>query len=258
MISPLAFVSPDATIGNNVTIAPFAYVEEGVVIGDNCTIHAHASILSGTTLGQGNKVYQGAVLGAEPQDFRYKGEPTQVVIGDNNTFRENVVVNRSSRVGGATTIGNENFFCEGSHLAHDSVVESNCILANGVKVAGDCLIQDHAILSNLVAMNEGTSVGAGAMVQGGVVITRDVPPYIIASNSPISYGGVNVKILISYCKFSQETLSDLAMAYNFIYGLNISLLDALSMIENEMTQSPEVRNIIEFARHSKLGLIPKA
>lgn len=120
MISEKAYIAPGAKIGKNVTIYPFAYIEDDVVIGDDCIIYPYVSIMRGTVMGRGNKVYQNTVLGAEPQDFNHKGEATRLVIGDENIFRENVVVNRATYTDGETRIGNRNFFMEGVHISHDT------------------------------------------------------------------------------------------------------------------------------------------
>ena len=134
MISPLAHVDPSAKIGNNVTIHPFAYIDRNVVIGDDCEIMPYASIMSGTRMGKANRVFQGAVLGAEPQDFHYKGGDTLCVIGDNNVIRENVVVNRATYADGQTQIGNNSFLHEGVHICHDTNVGNLFVLGYGCKV----------------------------------------------------------------------------------------------------------------------------
>ena len=138
MISEKAYIAPGAKIGKNVTIYPFAYIEDDVVIGDDCVIYPYVSIMRGTTMGRGNKVYQNTVLGAEPQDFNHKGEATRLVIGDENIFRENVVVNRATFTDGETRIGNRNFFMEGVHISHDTKVDDYITFGYGTKVAGDC------------------------------------------------------------------------------------------------------------------------
>ena len=120
MISDKAYIAPGAKLGKNVTVYPFAYIEDDVVIGDDCIIYPGVSIMKGTRMGRGNKVYQNTVLGAEPQDFNYKGDDTALVIGDENIFRENVVINRATFKDGETRIGNRNFFMEGVHISHDT------------------------------------------------------------------------------------------------------------------------------------------
>ena len=152
-ISDKAYVDPKAKIGNNVTIYPFAYIEGDVVIGDNCVIYPYVSIMNGTRMGKGNKVYQNTVLGAEPQDFNHKGDNTCLEIGDENIFRENVVINRATFADGKTVIGNRNFFMEGVHVSHDTKVDDYCTFGYGTKVAGDCDIHSGVIFSSGVIVN---------------------------------------------------------------------------------------------------------
>ena len=138
MISPLAYVDPEAKLGKNVTVQPFAYIEKNVEIGDDCVIMSYASILQGTKMGKGNKVHQNAVLGAEPQDFHYTGEESSLIIGDNNDIRENVVISRATFAGNATKIGNGNYLMDKVHLCHDVQINNNCVVGIGTTIAGEC------------------------------------------------------------------------------------------------------------------------
>ena len=149
-ISPQAYVNPAARLGDNVTIYPFAYIEGDVQIGDGCVIYPYVSLMDGTRLGKNNNIHQGTVLAALPQDFDYCGEKTELVIGDNNTIRENVVINRATHSTGKTIIGNGNFIMEGVHISHDTVICDKCVIGYGTKIAGDCIIQNNAILSSNV------------------------------------------------------------------------------------------------------------
>lgn len=139
-ISPKAVVSPKAKIGNNVKIYPFVYIEDYVEIGDDCVIFPFVSILNGTKMGHTNMVHQGSVLGALPQDFKFTGERTELIIGNNNVIRENVIINRATHEGGQTVIGNENFLMEGVHISHDTKVGDKNVFGYGTKIAGDCEI----------------------------------------------------------------------------------------------------------------------
>ncbi len=254
MISPLAFVSPEAKIGQNVTIHPFAYIDADVEIGDNCVIMPSASIMAGTRMGKNNQVSQGCVLGAMPQDFAYKGDKTTLQIGDNNVFRENVVVNRATCAGGSTVIGNGNFVFEGVHISHDTKVADNCVFGYGTKIAGNCLVQSNAIFSTCVILDQGCRVGAWSMIQGGCHVNRDVPPYIIAARHPISYYGINT-VVLSHEGFSSDTISVIAQAYSMIYQSNTSVLDAVLKIKEQMDLTPEIENILSFINESKRGII---
>jgi acyl-ACP--UDP-N-acetylglucosamine O-acyltransferase len=153
MISDHVVIDPSVKIGKNVTIYPFVYIEKNVTIGDDCVIFPYVSIMEGTTLGKNNHVHQNAVLGAIPQDFNYKGDATELVIGDNNTIRENVVINRATFKGHQTRIGNGNFLLEGVHVLHDTQIGNRCVFGYGSKIAGNCEIQDGVILSSNVIIN---------------------------------------------------------------------------------------------------------
>ena len=171
-ISDKAYIDPKAKIGKNVTIYPFAYIEGDVVIGDDCIIYPYVSIMNGVRMGRANKVYQNTVLAAEPQDFNYRGDATELVIGDENIFRENVVVNRATFKDGQTRIGNRNFFMEGVHVSHDTKIGDYCTFGYGTKVAGDCVISSGIMFSSSVIINPGVRVGGGSLVTSGVRITQ--------------------------------------------------------------------------------------
>lgn len=256
MISPKAEIDPKAIIGKNVTIYPFAYIEADVEIGDDCVIYPFVSIMSGTKMGRGNKVHQGAVLGALPQDFNFRGEDSELIIGDNNIIRENVVINRATHTGGQTVIGNRNFLMEGVHISHDTKVADACVFGYGTKIAGDCDIHSGVIFSSSVIENPQTRVGIGAMVQSGCRFSRDIPPYIVASGSPITYGGINSTILGNH-GISEKVQDHIANAYRLIFHGQTSVFDAIMQVKDQVPDSPEIRNIIDFVENTKLGIISK-
>ena len=244
MISDKAYIAPGAKIGKNVTIYPFAYIEDDVVIGDDCVIFPYASIMRGTKLGRGNKVYQNTVLGAEPQDFDYNGAETSLIIGDENIFRENVVVNRATFADGETRIGNRNFFMEGVHISHDT------------KVAGDCEIHSAAIFSSGVIINSNVRIGSASMVTSGVRISKDVPPFIVATDNPVRYGGVNDTLLKS-SETPEKVIGHIANAYRLVFHGQTSVFDAINQIKEQVPKGKEINAIIHFLESSKLGIISK-
>ena len=254
-ISPKAEISPNAKIGNNCKIFPFVYIEDDVVIGDNCIIFPFVSICSGTRMGNNNKIHQGSVIAALPQDFDFRGEKTECIIGDNNIIRENVVINRATHTGGQTVIGNDNVLMEGSHISHDTKVGNRCVFGYGTKIAGDCQIQDGVIFSSSVIENANTRVGRGAMIQAGTTFSKDVPPYIVCTKRS-EYGGVNFSMGRAY-GVDEKTLKHIANAYRLVYLSNTSLFDAVKQIEDQVPDGPEIRNIIEFMRATQLGMVGK-
>ena len=254
MISPLAYIHPEAIIGENVEIAPFVYIDKNVVIGDNNKIMSNVSILYGARIGNGNTIFPGAVISAVPQDLKFQGEETTAEIGDNNTIRENVTVNRGTAAKGKTVVGSNNLLMEGVHVAHDAIVGSNCIIGNSTKMAGEIIIDDNAIVSAAVLMHQFCRVGSYVMLQGGSRFSKDIPPYIIAGRDPIAYCGINIVGLRRH-GFSNELIDNVHNAYRIIYQSGLNVSDALEKVKNEIPSSPEIEYIIEFVQSSKRGII---
>lgn len=255
-ISDKAYIDPQAKIGNNVTIYPFAYIEGDVVIGDDCIIYPYASVMNGTRMGRGNRVFQNTVLGAEPQDFNYRGDASQLIIGDENIFRENVVINRATFKEGTTRIGNRNFFMEGVHVSHDTKVDDYCTFGYGTKVAGDCEIRSGCIFSSSVIINPNVRIGGGSMVTSGVRISKDVPPFIIATHNPVTYGGVNRKLLED-SGTPENVIGHIANAYRLVFHGQTSLFDAVNQIKEQVPDGKEVRAIVKFLSKAEHGIITK-
>lgn len=255
MISPLAYVDPEAKLGKNVTVQPFAYIEKGVEIGDDCVIMPCASILKGTKMGKGNKVHQNAVLGTEPQDFHYKGEESELIIGDNNDIRENVVISRATHTGDATRIGNGNFLMDRVHLCHDVAIGNNCVVGIGTTIAGECKLDDCAILSNNVTLHQHCHIGTWTLLQSGCRVSKDVPPYVIMSGNPVAYHGVNALVLSQHNNTPEKVLRHIVNAYRLIYQGNFSLQDAVQKIIEQVPMSDEIENIVAFVKQSERGIV---
>lgn len=255
-ISPKAYVSPKAKIGDGCKIFPFAYIEDDVVIGDNCLIFPFTSILDGTRMGNGNFVHQGSVVAAIPQDFNFRGEPSECIIGDNNIIRENVVINRATHTGGQTVIGNHNFLMEGSHISHDTKVADGCVFGYGTKIAGDCEIQKSAVFSSSVIENAGTRVGEGALILAGTAFSKDVPPYVIVGKTPVEYIGVN-STLGKALGADDKILKHIANAYRLVFRGQTSVFDAALQIKQQVPDGPQVRKIVEFLQSTKVGIVTK-
>ncbi len=256
MISTLAYVNPEAKIGKNATIHPFAYIDKDVVIGDDCVIMPYVSIMAGTRMGKGNKVFQHAVLGAEPQEMNYNGEDTLLIIGDNNHIRENVVIARSIYSDGrATTIGNDNFLMDKAHLCHDVKIGNHCVVGISSTLAGECTLDDCAILSGNVVLYQHSHVGSWSLIQGGTRISKDVPPYVMIAGNPPTYRGVNATVLMKHHDVEEKTLRHIVNAYRLVYQGNFSLHDALGKIEAQVPMGPEIQHILDFCKASKHGIV---
>lgn len=254
MISPLAHVDPSAKIGQNVKIYPFAFIDKDVEIGDNCEIYPYASLMPGTRMGKDCRVFQGAIVSAEPQDFRFKGESSLCVIGDKVTIREQVIINRSIHAGGETRIGGDTFVMAKSHIGHDTVIEGRSVVGNGVTIAGDCKVGKCVILSSNAVLHEGSKVGDWVMVKGGCRINGNVPPYIIVAHNPVDYFGVNAYVMRKH-GFTDAQIDDIAKAYRNIYQSGISVFNALRRIEADLDPS-EIRDaILTFVRSNDLKIV---
>lgn len=257
MISKLAHVDPSAKIADNVTIHAFAYIDKDVEIGEGCEIFPYASIIRGTRMGCNNKVYQGAVVGADPQDFRWKGEDTYCYIGDNNIIREQVIINRGIHSDGGTHIGNGCFIMAETHIGHDSHIAGRCVLGNGVKIAGSVFVDECSILSSNAVLHEGANVGKWVFVKGGCRISSNVPPFTIMAHNPVEYYGINATIMKKDGHFTDAQVEDAAKAYRHIYQTQTSTFNALRRIEADIDEGPIREAIVGYVRSHNLRLAGK-
>ncbi len=254
MISPLAHVDPSAKLGKNVTIHPFAYIDANVEIGDDCEIMPYASIINGTRLGKNNKIYQYSIIGADPQDFRWKKQASYCSIGDNNVIRENVIINRGFNSEKGTTIGNDCFIMAAVHIGHDTVIEGKSVLGNSVVIAGETRVGKCCILSSSVMLHENSHVGDWVLIKGGCRISGNVPPFVIMAHNPASYFGVNAFVLRKH-GYSEEQVDNIAKAYRHVYQTGTSVFNAMKRIEADIDQSDERQKILDFIVESKLKLV---
>ncbi|MCM1067096.1 MAG: acyl-ACP--UDP-N-acetylglucosamine O-acyltransferase [Muribaculaceae bacterium] len=254
MISPLAYVDPKAQLGNDVIVHPFAYIDADTVIGDGCEILPYASVMHGTTLGKKVKVYQGAIVGADPQDFRWKGCASHCFVGDNTIIREHVIINRGITGEGGTSIGANSFVFADSHIGHDTHIADKCVIGNAVTIAGDVHVDTGSILSSSVVLHEGVHVGKLALIKGGTRISSNVPPFAILAHNPVAYYGVNAIVLRKHGGFTEEQIDDIAKAYRHIYQTQTSLFNALRRIEDDIDDSPVRKEILDFIRANELKL----
>ncbi len=254
MIPQNCHVDPSAKIGANVTIHPFAFIDQDVEIGDNTVIMPFTSIIRGTRIGANCKVYQGAIIGADPQDFRWKGQKTYCIIGDGTTIRENVIINRSINEGQATRIGSECFIMAKSHIGHDSVIEDKVVVGNGVTIAGDVHVESCSILSSNVILHERSHVGKWAVIKGGCRVGSNVPPFTIIAHNPAEFFGVNAWIMKKH-GFGDDEIDDVAKAYRHLYQSGTSVFNALQRIEADVAPSPNRDAIVNFIRKNNLRVV---
>jgi UDP-N-acetylglucosamine acyltransferase len=251
-----AIVSPNALLAPGVVVGAYAVIGPNVTIGSGCVVGPFTRVEGPTAIGERNQFYGHASIGGPPQDLKYKGEHTELAIGNDNVFREFVTINRGTTGGGGkTTIGNENFFMAYSHVAHDCHIGSSTIFANNATLAGHVEIADYATIGAFSAVHQFCRVGEHAFVGGGSMITQDVMPYAktVASRDNRSYG-INT-IGLERKGFSKETVEALQRAYKILIRSKLRAEDALQKIEEELGNFPEARYLVEFVRASKRGII---
>lgn len=253
-ISPLAFIDPEAKIGENCKIGPFCFIDKNVIIGDNNVLMNSVTLLSGTRVGNGNTFFPGAVIGAIPQDLKFRGEETTAEIGDNNNIRENVTIHRGTASKGKTVVGNNNLIMENAHVAHDCLVGSGIIMGNSTKLAGEVVIDDNAILSGVVLVHQFCHIGGYTMVQGGSRTSKDIPPFIIGGKEPIAYAGLNI-VGLRRRGFSAELIENIHNAYRLVYNSNLTASEAVEQIRKEIPMSKEIEYIVDFISSSQRGII---
>lgn len=254
MISPLAHIHPAAQIGNNVKIDPFAVIHEGAVVGEGTHVMSHAVIMKNTVIGKSCDIFPGAVLGAIPQDLKFDGEETFVEIGDNTTIRECVTVNRGTKDKWKTKVGNNCMLMAYSHIAHDCILGDNVIIANSVQLAGHVEIGDWAIIGGMAAAIQFSKIGAHCYIAGGTEIIKDVPPYIKAGRSPLSYVGVN-SVGLQRRGFTSEKINSILEIYRNIYMRGLNTTQATDFIERELPDTEEKDEIVKFIKSSKRGIL---
>lgn len=252
-ISNLAFVHPDARLGEGVVVEPFAYIAGDVVIGERTWIGPHAVILDGATIGKDCKIHSAAVVAGIPQDLKFKGEKTTLVMGDRTTVRECVTLNRGTAARGETTIGNDCLIMAYAHVGHDCRVGNNVILVNGVSLAGEVEIDDWAILGGHSAVHQFSKVGAHAMVSGGSMIFKDVPPFTKAAHTPISYVGIN-SVGLRRRGFTNEQMTDIQAMCRILFQSGFSYAHGCEKVGQELPQSKERDMMLDFIRSSKRGI----
>lgn len=252
-ISPLAFVHPEAKLGDNNIIGPFCYIDKNTVLGDNNVLQNSVTINSGARIGNNNEIFPGASLSTKPQDLKYKGEETICEIGDNNSIRENVTISKGTASKGTTIVGNNNLLMENMHVAHDCVLGNHLIIGNSTKFAGEVVVDDNAIISAEVLCHQFCKIGGYVMIQGGTRFSQDIPPYVIAGKEPVRYAGINI-IGLRRHGFSNELIELIHNAYRILYSKGI-MKEGIEEIKKQLPLTPEIQYIIDFVSTSKRGIV---
>lgn len=250
-IHPTAIVASGVHLGEGVSIGPYAVVEDQVEIGDGCEISAHAVIKRGTKLGAGNRIFEHAVLGGEPQDVKFRGESSHLVVGDNNLIREFCTLHRACGDGQTTYLGSRNFFMVGVHIAHNCKIGDDNIFTNGVALAGHIEVEDHVFLSNNVGAHQFVRIGRYAMVGGKSKIVQDVLPFLLTDGNPPRVRGLN-SVGLRRAGFSPEARVALKNAYRLLLRSDTPL--GLGLDQLEYSEDENVRHLVNFIRRSQRGV----
>ena len=252
-ISPLAYVHPEAKLGDNNIIGPFCYIDKDTVLGDNNVLQNSVTINVGARIGNGNEIFPGASISTKPQDLKFRGEVTTCEVGDNNSIRENVTISRGTASKGKTVVGSNNLLMENMHVAHDCELGSGLIIGNSTKFAGEVVVDENAIVSAAVLCHQFCRIGGYVMIQGGCRFSLDIPPYVIAGKEPTRYAGLNL-VGLRRRGFSNELIQHIHEAYRLLYSKGV-LKEGIQEIKNNLQITPEIQYIIDFVESSKRGII---
>ncbi|WP_295811599.1 acyl-ACP--UDP-N-acetylglucosamine O-acyltransferase [uncultured Apibacter sp.] len=254
MIQPLAFVHSDAKIAKNVVIEPFSSIYKDVEIGEGTWIGSNVIIMEGARIGKNCKIFPGAVISAEPQDLKYKGEKALTFIGDNSVIRECVTVSRGTSDKMQTVIGNNCLIMAYSHVAHDCEVGNHCIFSNNTTLAGHITVGDYVVMAGMTAVHQFCSIGNHAFVTGGSLVRKDIPPYVKVARDPLSYVGIN-SVGLRRRGFSSDKIAEIQNIYRVIFQNKLNITQALSVVEAEFEATPERDEIIQFIQSSMRGVM---
>lgn len=254
MNQPLAYVHPQAKVAKNAVIEPFVNIEKNVEIGEGTWIGSNVTIMEGARIGKNCKIFPGAVISAIPQDLKFAGEDTLVIIGNNVTVREFVTINRGTKASNETVIGDNCLLMAYVHIAHDCIIGNNVILANAATLAGHITIDDYAIIGGMTAVHQFVQVGAHSFLSGGALVRKDVPPFAKGAREPLSYVGIN-SIGLRRRGFSNERINAIQEIYRIIYLRGYNVSQATAIIEADVPATPDRDEILSFIQKSTRGLM---
>lgn len=254
-IHPTAVIHPRTELDPSVSVGPYCVIGEGVRIGAGTVLHNHVTVLGPTVIGRDNTVYPYAVLGAEPQDLKYQGGQTALVIGDRNRIREHATIHRGTEVGGnRTVIGSDCMIMVGVHVAHDCVIEDQVIIANGSMLGGHCCIETGAALGGGVGVHHYTTIGTLAFVGGMARVAKDVPPYIVVEGSPAEPRKLNTTALVRR-RWSMDSLERMRLAFRMIFREpSMPAMLAIESLRADAKQIPEVHRLCDFLERTQVGV----
>jgi len=252
-IHPTAIIEEGAVIGENCHIGPYCHIGKNVILGSDNNLFANVTISGHTTIGTGNKIYAYAVLGTEPQDLKFKGEPTHLRIGSNNTIREFVTINCSNQLEEDTVVGDNNLLMEYVHIAHNCQIGSGCVIANVVQCGGHIHIGDFATVGGLTAIHQFVHIGTYAFVGGASAVKKDIVPYSRGQGNPYKTVGLN-SIGLMRKGFSTQTLAAIKEIYNIFYRSGLNTSQAMEKALQISNPTPEQLIFIQFVQNAQRGI----
>lgn len=254
MVHQLSAVDKRAQIGKNVVVEAFTTIAGDVEIGEGTWIGPNVTIMDGARIGKNCKIFPGTVISAIPQDLKFDGEDTQVIIGDHTTIRECVTINRGTKALGYTKIGDHCLIMATTHIAHDCVIGDHVIIVNGCGIAGHVEIGDYTVMGGLSAVHQFGKIGKHVMISGGSMIRKDIPPFVKVARDPISYAGIN-SVGLRRRGFSNDKIFEIQKIYRYIFQMKMNTSQAISFIEKEMLPTLERDEIITFIQNSPRGIV---
>ena len=254
-IHPTAVIAPDAVLADGVEVGPFSVIGPGVEIGRGTRVGPHVVVEGPTRIGAGNRIFQFASVGADPQDKKYRGEVSRLEIGDRNVIRECVTLHRgTAQDHGVTRIGDDNLFMAYAHVAHDCVIGNQCILANNATLGGHVHLGDWVIMGGLSAVHQFGRVGAHAFIANNAAVTRDVPPFVMAVGQPADAHSINAEGL-KRRGFTPGQIRNIRAAFRVLYRSGLKLAEATAQLEALAKDQPELLPLVEFLPQASRGIV---
>lgn len=246
-IAPSAQLAEDVEVGHYAIIGPEVKIDAGTKVGEHCVITGK------TTIGKNCRIFTAAVVGSIPQDLKYRGEKTEIIIGDNNVIREYVTINLGTAASGKTVIGNNNLIMAYAHIAHDCLIGNHVIIANVGTLAGHIVIEDRAILGGLAAVHQFVRIGTLSIVGGCSKVNQDIPPYFMCDGNPVKARSLN-KVGLERAGISKEARTNLKHAFTLLFNSGLTIPHALKKVEEEVPNLPEITRLVNFIKNSKRGI----
>jgi UDP-N-acetylglucosamine acyltransferase len=252
-IHPSAVISQKAKIADDVQVGAGTIITDNVVIGKGTVIGAHCVIDNKTTIGERNKIFTGAIVGSIPQDLKYKGEKTELIIGNDNVIREYCTLNIGTVESGKTTLGNGNLLMAYAHVAHDCAVGNGCIIANNGTLAGHVTVEDRAVVGGLVAIHQFSRIGKLSIIGGCSKVVQDVLPFSTCDGHPAKIYGLNL-VGLRRAGVNSEDIKTLGKAFRILLSSGFSIKHAVEEVQSQLGSSAEIKYLVDFIKNSQRGI----